>query len=417
MPPPRDVRDGERQVAFPFRWLRGGCASRPTITPAIPPPPGCCHSLVSYKDRYLILFGGGSLANFTNDVHVYDMDSRRWSRKTPENSDMVPPRLAHSSVIHGDKMIVYGGQDLCSPVVYDDVLELDLASWRWSVLQHAQGSPEGPGARRLHNAHVVGSRMYVLMGTPTAPREAPLWYLDLHTNAWHHLQPTVSQDGGTTAEPATILSLCGCSSAVSEDCIYLFGGHRAEDIERSPFPQREYMNSLFEYNTTLNTWRLVRLHPLAPRPAARYAAALVVHYSHVYLFGGDANQPDMSLYFSDLWRICAQDEPATWNKVNVAGAVCPSARSGCAYTCARSSLFIVGGELPAGDLTIPWLYAGDLFQLPLGYSDRLTLRATAARWLGTAAGQFTETLSLRFLPEKIPLPLGARYALEEYYEG
>ncbi|CAG9573092.1 conserved hypothetical protein [Leishmania major strain Friedlin] len=412
-----DARDVGREVTFHFRWLCGGSASRPSIMPRMTPPPGCCHSLVGYQDRYLILFGGGSLAHFANDVYVYDMDSRRWSRKAPENSDMVPPRLAHSSAIHGDKMIVYGGQDLCSPVVYDDVLELDLVTWRWSVLQHAQASPEGPGARRLHNAHVVGGRMYVLMGTPTAPREAPLWYLDLHTNAWHHLKPTILHDGGTAAEPATMLSLCGCSSAVSGDCIYLFGGYRAEDGERSPFPQREYMNSLFQYNTRLNTWRSVRLHPLAPRPSARYAASLAVHDRYVYLFGGDANQSDVSLYFSDLWRIGVQDELAAWCKVNVAGALCPSARSGCAYTCARSSLFIFGGELPVGDLTIPWLYGADLFQLPLGYSGQLTLRASAARWLGAAAGQCRETFSVCSLPEEIPLTLGARCALEEYSEG
>ncbi|CAJ1024021.1 putative Galactose oxidase, central domain/Kelch motif containing protein [Leishmania shawi] len=412
MPLSSDARDGGREVALPFCWLYGVSADRPSIAPPVVPPPGCCHSLVSYQDRYLILFGGGSLAHFANDVFVYDMDSRRWSRKTPENSDMVPPRLAHSSVIHGDKMIVYGGQDLCSPVVYDDVLELDLATWRWSVLQHAQAGPGGPGARRLHNAHVVGNRMYVLMGTPAPPRETPLWYLDLHTNVWFHLQPTISHDSDTADEPAAMLSLCGCSSAASGDCIYLFGGYFAEDGERSSLSYREYVNSLFEYNTRLNMWRAVRLHPLAPCPAPRYAASLAVHANCLYLFGGDANQSDVSLYFSDLWRIRVQDDLATWRKVNVAGALRPSARSGCAYTCARASLFIVGGELPVSDVTIPWLYTADLFQLPLGYSGQLTLRVAVARWLGAAAGQFRELSSL---PEKFPLTLGARCALDEYF--
>ncbi|KAG5479945.1 hypothetical protein LSCM1_06363 [Leishmania martiniquensis] len=416
MPLQSGARDGGLEVALPFGWLCGGSVSRSSIVSPVTPPPGCCHSLVHYQDRYLILFGGGSLAHFANDVYVYDMDSRRWSRRAPENSDMVPPRLAHSSVIHGDKMIVYGGQDLCSPVVYDDVLELDLLTWRWSVLHHAQACPEGPGARLLHSAHTVGSRMYVLMGTPAVPGETPLWYLDLHTSMWHHLRPAVSHDGGSATESGAMLPLCGCSSAVSGDCIYLFGGYVAEDGERSPLSHREYVNTLFEYNTRLNTWRSVRLHPFAPRPAARYAASLAMHDGYVYLFGGDANEPDVSLYFGDLWRIRVQDEPATWCKVNVAGALCPSARSGCAYTCARSSLFIVGGELPVGDASIPWLYAADLFQLPLGYCGQLTLRAAAARWLGTTFGHHHDTPLLLF-PEDFPLPLGARCALDEYSEN
>ncbi|KAG5506717.1 hypothetical protein GH5_05930 [Leishmania sp. Ghana 2012 LV757] len=413
MPLQSGARDGSRKVAFPFGWLRGDSANRPFIALPVTPPPGCCHSLVRYNDRYLILFGGGSLAHFANDVYVYDADSRRWSRKSPENSDMVPPRLAHSSVIHGDKMIVYGGQDLCSPVVYDDVLELDLVTWRWSLLHHAPASPEGPGARLLHNAHVVGGRMYVLMGTPAVPGETPLWYLDLQTKMWHHLRPNLLLDGDTAEEPAAMLSLCGCSSAASGDRIYLFGGYFAEDGEGSPLSHREYVNTLFEYNTRLNTWRSVRLYSLAPRPAPRYAASLAIHAGYVYLFGGDANQLHVSSYFDDLWRIRVQDEPASWCKVIVVGTLCPSARSGCAYTCARSSLFIVGGELPVGDANTPWLYAADLFQLPLGYSGQLTLRAAAARWLGAAAWQCRNT-PVPFLPEGLPLTLGARCALDEY---
>ncbi|KAG5506389.1 hypothetical protein JKF63_05892 [Porcisia hertigi] len=417
MLPSGGVGDRSWEVCLPFGWVSSSSTSRVFTKRFLTPPKGCCKSLVNYQERYLIMFGGGSLTFFTNDVFVYDLERRGWSFKATGNSDMVAPRLCHSSVIHRDKMIVYGGQSMSRPVLYDDVLELDLIRWRWSVLQCTPAGAEGPGARTLHCAHVNNDRMYVLMGVPPAPRETPVLYLDLHTRDWHYLSPILLQDVDTTAEPAAMPSLCGCSSAVSGDSIYLFGGYRSvegEWDEQNLFFNCEYVNSLYEYNMVLNTWRSVSLHPCTPRPAPRYAASVGVHDGYLYLFGGDANQVGVPLYYGDLWRIRVQDGLPTWCRVKVAGAFSPSARSGCAYTCARASLFIVAGEVPLENPPYYGCCPADLFQLPLGYSSQLTLRLTSARWLGTAARGRGETPSLR---KKISLTLGAQCALDEYYGG
>ncbi|KAK7202209.1 kelch domain-containing protein [Novymonas esmeraldas] len=404
-------RSGARgdDVALPFGWLRGSDAYLGLrFTPlARHPPCGCGQSIVCYRDRYLVLFGGGSLDYCGSDAYVYDMRQRRWSLQPAENRYMIASRLWHSAIVYGDSMIVYGGQNLWSPFFYNEVLELNLATWRWTVRAHAPEPPHGPGARILHNCHVFGSRMYVLMGTPMGQMGDALWYLDLTSDEWHPLRPTIVGGSGAAGEVATVPALYGCSTAVSGDRIYIFGGRQCSDNNSEATPW-VYTNSLYEYNTTQNTWRTLTVQPSLQRPAARYAAAMVVHGGCLYLFGGDANQSGSARYFCDLWCLRLSRETLSWHPVHVAGPVRPSVRSGCAYVYARAALVLFGGELPSIDGTTIGDYTNDFLFLPLGCSCGLALGDNAARWLSTSLG----TTSLR--QRGRVLPSGAQHLLRAY---
>lgn len=401
---------------FPFCWLLRSPSGAPDASAALssPPPPGCCHTLVCYHDRFLILFGGGSVNSFVCNVFVYNLETHQWLRTLPENSDAMTPRLCHTAVLHGDTMIVYGGQDLHSPVVYDDVWALDITTWRWTLLQHAPEPPEGPGARRLHCAQVVGDYMYVLLGAPGVLGAAPVWRMHVPSLEWQHLSPTnYSSPGSESDTPTHVPALRGCSSAVCGDRIYLYGGFWTvdrEDVDDSP-PWLHFESALYEYNTLLNTFCEVFVRDFIS-PAPRYASALAAHSNFVYLFGGDASQRDGNVYFHRVWRLQVRGSTHThWQPLRIRGSPAPTARSGCAYTCARASLFVFGGELATVEdgshvsgLCVH-ANADDLFQLPLGYAPQLTLRESAARWIGAA------TAPPRAVPT-VPMPAGARHTLE-----
>jgi hypothetical protein len=432
-------------MAFPFRWLaeqnRGiHCENVPPQKSApLRPPPGCCQSLVSYRDRFLILFGGGSLYRFSNEVFVYDLESRSWACRQPENSDIVAPRLGHSAVVYKDTMIVYGGQDLHSPVVYDEVLQLDLLHWRWSLLHHAPPFPEGPGARRLHSAHVIADCMYVLLGAPFERNESFVWSLDLRAGVWRDTHPTILSLSTLSCasrlrwEEEPLLHdgdqtrLCGCCTALSGNCVYVFGGYVVQDGEAGyNHGPLTYAQTLYEFNAARNTWRLMRPAQPFPLPPRRYAAAMVAHGGHVYVFGGDANQEDVAWYFDDVWRISVSassrgngydgGSAGVWERVAVAGTG-PSPRSGCAYAYARSSLYLVGGERGPMELLRSESYSDEMFALPLGYSCTLSLRENVARWIGLPVFSPSATSRYRTSWPNLRLSLGARQALEPYLKG
>ncbi|KPI85505.1 hypothetical protein ABL78_5425 [Leptomonas seymouri] len=409
-------------MAFAFRWLTGlrtGSCGAAQQQHQQTPPPGCCQSLVCYQERFLILFGGGSLYHFSNEVYVYDLTCRSWSCKQPENSDIVAPRLGHSAVIYKDAMIVYGGQDLHSPVVYDEVLQLDLIAWRWSLLHRAPPYPEGPGARRLHSAHVIGDCMYVLLGVPFQTDESLVWSLDLGTGVWCDVRPMLAplpaDHGYDLGHRDPQQRLCGCCTEVSGSSIYAFGGYLvSEGDDDSRYDTLTYVQTLYEFNAVGNTFRWLQPAFPFPQPPRRYASAMAVHRGYVYIFGGDANQEDVTRYFDDVWRIRVDnDDIGPWERVSVAG-VGPSPRSGCGYTYARSSLYLVGGEMSRRELLHNESYSNEVFALPLGYSCGLSLRDNVARWIGLLPPQQAPSLPLRTAWLREHLPLGARQALEPY---
>ncbi|CAD2215302.1 Galactose oxidase, central domain/Kelch motif containing protein, putative [Angomonas deanei] len=357
------------------------------------PPSGCCHSLVNYKDKYLIMFGGGSSQALSNHVYVFDLETEQWTLVETQNSEVVQPRLSHSAVIYGDKMIVYGGQDLHNPIIYGDLLELDLQTWTWTNLGDVPSEPHGPGERRLHSAHVYGDRMYVVLGDPGW--NTPVWYLDLRDYTWH----AVPVKGEALRNRR--LSLSGHSSFAEGKHLYFFGGYSLLHSNRVL-----YSNALYKMDLEDGVLEEVELSSLV-RPPARYSAALVVYDGRLYLFGGDANHDSVAVYYNDFWRIDLTCAHPCWEEVRQRSihrdACYPSARSGHASCLAKNALYIMGGELPTRD---DIHYSHALFRYPLGLSMHLTLKENALRAL-TSHGQVH--------CNQLPLPITLRGCLQRRF--
>lgn len=362
--------------AEPLGWV----SAAPNIRDRSPPI-GCCHTLVGLNDTYLILFGGASSFEISNAVHVFDLNTQKWRRQNTTHGDMVAPRIGHSAVVLNQKMIVYGGQDSLSPLIYRDVLELDLAEWKWSFVHHALPDPEGPGTRRMHSAQLVGCRMYVFFGSPSGV-EYPFWYLDLTNYKWHVVLPI----GGPLEELQK--SLCGCSSAVDGAVVYLFGGHLSAGGALSIGTDHNYQSILYRYDTVTNLMTVVNYGFVPPAPLPRYTSTMAIFRGKLYLFGGDANNYFGLRYFNDLWVISlsndgvnSADREPEWQCI-VPASHTPSPRSGCSYAMVRSSLYIMGGEsVAAGSYRTSYL--SELLCLPLGRSYNMTLRDAMTHWLAS----------------------------------
>ncbi|KAL0028321.1 hypothetical protein WJX79_010343 [Trebouxia sp. C0005] len=81
----------------------------PEVT-GTPPPARSAHAAAAYQQRYLLIFGGGSVANCFGDLYVLDTDSMHWS--CPATQGPPPaPRAGHAGDVLGDSwcLLSFGG--------------------------------------------------------------------------------------------------------------------------------------------------------------------------------------------------------------------------------------------------------------------------------------------------------------------
>lgn len=96
------------------------------------------HTAVTYLERYIVIFGGGSVASCYNDVVVLDTQTMSWIR--PEISGQIPPiRAGHASALLGTIMYMIGGGNNtkgCSDMYALDLKDLgrDQGSLQWVLI-------------------------------------------------------------------------------------------------------------------------------------------------------------------------------------------------------------------------------------------------------------------------------------------
>ncbi|PRW20510.1 acyl- -binding domain-containing 4 [Chlorella sorokiniana] len=100
-----------------WRW------SRPE-TSGTAPGPRSAHAAALYRDRYLLVFGGGSVAHCNNELWVLDTETMEWSQPEAEGP-VPPPRAGHAGAILGDTWFIVGGGNNTSGCA--DMYALDLS--------------------------------------------------------------------------------------------------------------------------------------------------------------------------------------------------------------------------------------------------------------------------------------------------
>lgn len=89
------------------------------------PSPRSAHTAIAYRNRYILVFGGGSVATCFDDVWLLDTQTMEWT--LPEIEGQVPPpRAGHAAAVLGSSMFVVGGGNNSRGCA--DMYNLDLSN-------------------------------------------------------------------------------------------------------------------------------------------------------------------------------------------------------------------------------------------------------------------------------------------------
>lgn len=111
--------------------------------------------------RDIIIFGGRDCEKRKNDVHIYNIDTRKWKKLDDLSGRLPGCRSYHSATILGNRMIVMGGRS-DSESHFGDVHVLDLSTGQW-LQPHVTGYL--PSARGQHSVGVCGDHLVLHGGS------------------------------------------------------------------------------------------------------------------------------------------------------------------------------------------------------------------------------------------------------------
>jgi len=359
-------------------------------------PPGvACATAVVFKST-VITFGGLGARGLAGELWRCDLPQATW-RRVDARGTAPAARAAHTAVVHGDHMYIFGGHGRDArgrSAVLGDCHRLDLRQAKWEPVVRPG---DAPCARCSHSAVLCDGALYIFGGEglqadgPAGGRESTgatttvspgsgggggvgdtprfrmlgdLKFLPLEESleegrrrerraadadapAADGAAPADGEAdaGGWVAVKPQGASPCARSGAAAASlgrCLFIVGGWDASKRE---------LNDLWEFNAPARRWARIDA-PNAPSP--RTCAALVALPERLLLFGGcDARQP-----FATLHEY--RPRPATargrdlfgpgaggvvgggWAPLELAGAP-PPPRSSHAMVAVGERLFVFGG--------------------------------------------------------------------------
>lgn len=112
-------------------------------------------------ERDIFIFGGRDCEKRRNDVHVYNIDTRKWRKLDGLLGRLPGCRSYHSATIVGNRMVVMGGRN-DSEGHFGDIHVLDIGTGQW--LQPSVNG-EIPCARGQHSVGVCGDYLVLHGGS------------------------------------------------------------------------------------------------------------------------------------------------------------------------------------------------------------------------------------------------------------
>lgn len=169
-----------------------------------PPRPRAASTLLAspHDSNSLLLFGGeyfnGSLAQFYNDLHVYNVHRDEWRCVTSPNAPL--PRSGHAWTRASNPSFVYlFGGEFSSPKQgtfhhYSDFWRLEPATREWTKIE-VKGKDKSPPARSGHRMTYWKQYIILFGGFQDTSNQtkylADLWVFDTVNYVWHC--PTLPQ--------------------------------------------------------------------------------------------------------------------------------------------------------------------------------------------------------------------------------
>lgn len=194
------------------------------------------HSMVAHQG-FLYVFGGMLDSAYSQSrcpLWLFDLAEQKWALwqgKTPQS--LCPGnRKAHSAVVLGSSMLVYGGiVDMKGSS--QEFWTLDLNTLLWSQLS-TQPGPPGPGPRHGHSAAAHLGCMYLFGGLKGLRELKDLWKWSSASRTWTSIR--------TKRGPSRLV---GHSAVVHRDRMLVFGGGPTQGS-----PQ----NTLWSFNLSSHSW-------------------------------------------------------------------------------------------------------------------------------------------------------------------
>lgn len=108
---------------------------RPTTT-GTQPAPRSGHSACAFQNRYIFVFGGGTVANCFDDLNVFDTQTLEWLVAEVEGP-APPPRAGHAAAILGSTLYIVGGGNNtrgCADMYSLDLSNFDTGHMIWNLV-------------------------------------------------------------------------------------------------------------------------------------------------------------------------------------------------------------------------------------------------------------------------------------------
>lgn len=290
--------------------------------------------------KLLYVFGGYGKDNCqTNQVHVFDTDTKTWTNPVVKGTPP-SPRDSHTCTTVGDNLFVFGGTDGLNPL--QDLHILDTSTNTW-VSPSLRGN--GPDPREGHGAALIGRRLFIFGGCGKSMNNASevyyndLYILDTETLVWQR-----STASGSTPAPRDSHT---CSSWMNK--IIVIGGEDQNDY---------YLSDVHELDTDTLVWRQLTTSGQLLPPRAGHSTVAIG--KHLFVFGGFSDAQNL---YDDLYMLDVDN--SAWTKITTIGNG-PSARFSMAVDCLDPSMGGILVFLGGCNKTLEAL--GDMYFLHTGLS-------------------------------------------------
>ncbi|KAL5544644.1 hypothetical protein UlMin_008428 [Ulmus minor] len=244
--------------------------------------------------RFLYVFGGYGRDNCqTNQVHVFDTETQKWSQPVIKGTPPVP-RDSHSCTTVGDNLFVFGGTDGMSPL--KDLHILDTSSHTW-ICPTLRG--EGPEAREGHDAALVGKRVFIFGGCgKSSSNNVEEYYNDLYIL---NTETFVWKRAISSGPPPSPRDSHSCSSWKNN--IIVIGGEDGHDY---------YLSDVHILDTDTLIWR--ELHTTGQLLTPRAGHSTVAFGRRLFVFGGFTDAQNL---YNDVYML--EIDSGVWTKVASVG--------------------------------------------------------------------------------------------------
>lgn len=244
-----------------------------------------------------------------------DISARMWEEVRTAGHH--PSRRSyHSSVMWGEKMLVYGGQDL-KEGPQRGLWQIEIGQFDQSDWEEIAIPDQGPVCR--HTAIIKNNSMYVFGGTNGNDDFNHTLVFDLINLACRVITPDIKN----CPPPLDSHSACLYEDGTASWMI-VFGGYSVG----------ERVNSVFSLNLSTEQWKQAQT---SKGPEIRSSHSAVIFQNQMYVFGGNNEEGEK---LNDLWRLDLRTY--FWERINALGDL-PCGRAGHSAVVYMDLMIIFGG--------------------------------------------------------------------------